>query len=203
MKRFVWIPVAVLLICGVVYLATGWFDWRRLTLPIDLRSGVLTRSPEFRVRLDTRYVVAIEVERNVLNDDLLCLLGGVPFRPPCSVESVVDMDWTLWGGSQKIASGSSRNERGWGFGSTIKRTIGQFEGSSGTPYVLEVVSRLNASALAAANPRIVVDVNPGVTKDYYVSALLVAVVLAPAAGLGVMWLIIWAVLGAFVWPKSK
>lgn len=195
LRRPVWILVAALLIYGTGFTIAGWFGSGFLTLPVDLEPGV-AQSAKFRVGPATRYVVELQVERNILSDDLLCLLGGVPFRPPCTIDSVVDIQWTLRSGSQQIASGSSRNETSMGFGSTVTKTIGQFEGSLGAEYVLEVVSLSDGSALAAGNPRIVVRFPPDFSKGFFIFAPLIAFVASAVAVFGLVWFIIWA-LGAY------
>lgn len=201
LRRPAWTLATALLICGFAFIVARWFDWKPLILPVDLRPGV-TRSPEFRVSREVRYVVTLEVDHNISTDKLYCLLGGVPWRPPCAGDSVVDIQWTLWSGSQEIASGDSRNAGGASPGSTVTRTFGQFEGSPGTAYVLEVVSMLDGSALAATNPRIVVQVHPDVTKDYHVVFLLVAPFVLPIVLFGVMLLTIWAVGACVRWTKA-
>lgn len=190
LRRPAWILGAALLIYGAGFTIADWFGSGFLTLPVDLQPGV-TQSAKFRVGPATRYLVELQVERNIPGDDLLCLLGGVPFRPPCAVDSVVDIQWTLRSGSQQIASGSSRNETSMGFGSTVKKTIGQFEGSLGSEYVLEIMSMSDGSALAAANPRVVVRFPPDFAKGFFIFAPVIAFVASAIAVFGLVWFINW------------
>jgi hypothetical protein len=89
-----------------------------------------------------------------------------------------------------------------GFGESIVRDIGYFEGSPGTTYVLEVDSLLDGSALAPTSPRIVVQASPEDPKSSFMFGLLVATIAVPIAGLVVIWLIIW-VADAYVRPPKS
>lgn len=191
---------AALVIYGSAFSVLRWYDWRALTLPVDLKPGT-TSSPEFRVDQKTRYLVELEVERNIPFDELNCLLGESTSRRPCAVKSVVDIQWTMMSGSKEIASGASRNEKGGGYGPTITKTLGRFEGSPRTPYVLKVASLMDGSALASANPRIVVQVHPMDYKGYFVIAQLMAMGAMGIAVIGGIWLLIWAV-RAYVVPRK-
>lgn len=190
-RRLAWVLAAALLSVGAVFTARWWFSPQPHQFPVHLTPGTIQWS-EFRLRQNVRYLVELEVDRNLPFDKLHCLLGGVPFRPPCSVESVVDIQWTLKRGSQKVLAGSSRDETGWAFGNGIRRTVGQFEGSLGAKYTLEVMSNLDGSALAVTKPRIVIVVDPQVSKDQYIFALLLAYFALPVLIFVFMWLIIWA-----------
>ncbi len=192
---------AALVIYGSAFIVLRWYDWRALSLPIELKPGVTTRSPEFRVDQKTRYLVALEVERNIPFDELNCLLGESISRQPCSTKSVVDIQWTLMSGSKEMGSGASRNQKGGGYGPTITKTLGGFEGSPRTPYVLQVTSSIDGSALAPANPRIVVQVHPMDYKGHFVIAQLMAMAAMVIAVIGVIWLLFWAV-RAYVVPRK-
>jgi hypothetical protein len=191
---------AALVIYGSAFIVLRWYDWRALAVPVDLKPGTIT-SPEFRVDQKTRYLVELEVERNIPFDELNCLLGESISRKPCSVKPVVDIQWTLMSGSKEIASGASRDEKGGGYGPTITKTLGRFEGSPRTPYVLKMASLMDGSALAPANPRIVVQVHPIDYKGHFVIAQLIAMAAMGVAVIGVIWLLIWAV-RAYVVPRK-
>jgi len=201
LRRPAWILATALLLFGFGSIVAGWFRSGFLTLPVDLQPGIV-QSASFRVGPATRYLVELQVERNILKDDLYCLLGGVQFRPPCTIDSVVEIQWTLWSGSQQIAYGSSRDESSMGLGSKITKTIGQFEGALGAEYVLEVVSVLDGSALAAANPRIVVGFPPDYSKGFFILAPLIAFVASAIAVFSFIWLTI-EVVGAYARPKKQ
>ncbi|NLV43623.1 MAG: hypothetical protein GXY07_03885 [Candidatus Hydrogenedentes bacterium] len=120
---------------------------------VNLKPGTITL-PEFQVNMEGQYEIVLAVERNLPRDDLDDLLGGQPTLN--SPGSVVDLKWTLTSGNSIVASGSSRNEKGGGWGQYVYRTIGRFDGLPQTPYVLEVNILRDGSALAPANPRIAV-----------------------------------------------
>jgi hypothetical protein len=161
----------------------------------------MTRSPEFRVDQKTSYLVELEVDRKIPFDELNCLLGESISQKPCAVKSVVDIQWVLMNGFKEIASGTSRNEKGGGYGPTITKTLGRFEGSPRTPYVLQVTSLMDGSALTPAGPRIVVQVHPMNYKGYFVVAQLMAMLAMGIAVIGGIWLLIWAV-RAYVVPRK-
>ena len=191
---------AALVIYGSAFTVLRWYDWTALSLPIDLKPG-MTRSPEFRVDQKTSYLVELEVDRKIPFDELNCLLGESISQKPCAVKSVVDIQWVLMNGFKEIASGTSRNEKGGGYGPTITKTLGRFEGSPRTPYVLQVTSLMDGSALTPAGPRIVVQVHPMNYKGYFVVAQLMAMLAMGIAVIGGIWLLIWAV-RAYVVPRK-
>lgn len=190
-SRVGWMLAAALILCGSTVILARWFNWTPLALPVDLKPGT-TRSPEFRVTREAPYLVTLEVDRSIPTNRLYCLLGGVPWQPPCAGDPTMEIHWTLWNGSQQVASGNSQNAGGWNSDSTVTRSFGQFNGSPGTGYVLEVTSMLDGSALAAARPRIVVQIRPDVTKGYHVAFLLGAPFALTFLVFGALWLVSWA-----------
>ena len=189
---------AALAIFASALVVSNWYQWRILALPVDLKLGV-TRSAEFRVDQNVNYLVELEVERNIPFDELNCMIGES--RKPCSVKPV-DIHWRLLNGPKEMAAGSSGNQTGGGYGTTITKTLGRFEGSPRTPYTLEVISFVDGSALAPANPRIVVQVHPMDYKGHYVIAqLMVMGAIGIAAG-GLIWLLVWGV-RAYVVPRKS
>jgi hypothetical protein len=129
-------------------------DYQVLESAVDLKPGTITL-PEFQVNMEGQYEIVLAVERNLPRDDLDDLLGGQPTLN--SPGSVVDLKWTLTSGNSIVASGSSRNEKGGGVGGGYAyRDLGRFDGLPQTPYVLEVNTLLDGSALAPAKPRIIV-----------------------------------------------
>ena len=189
-----------LVLYGSALVVLRWYDWRVVTLPLDLKPGTI-QSPEFRVDQTTRYLIELEVDRNIPFDELNCLLGQSLPRKPCSVMPVVDIQWTLMTGAKTIASGASRNESGGGYGPTITKTLGRFDGSPRIPYILQLTSLIDGSKLAAANPRIVVQVHPMDYKGHFVIAQIMAMLAMGVGVVGAIWLLIWAV-RAYVAPRK-
>ena len=103
-KGLLW-PMLLFGLALVVYLSAfvvlRWYDWTVLTLPVDLKPGVV-RSSEFRVDQKVNYLVELEVERNIPFDDLNCMFGESSYsRKGCAaIKSVVDLQWTLFSGSK-------------------------------------------------------------------------------------------------------
>jgi hypothetical protein len=118
--------------------------------------------------------VLLELDRNIPAYGSECLLGQVPYRPPCSIDPVVQIQWTLLRGSQEVASGNSRNAVPEFGPDKARMLIGQFEATFGTKYVLELASQVDGSALASANPRVVVQFHPEVNKGFQILAPLIA-----------------------------
>jgi hypothetical protein len=158
---------------GMVVLMFGSFDGRALTYPIDLYPGAAWEA-KFRVTRGVRYVVLLEVDSTIPRRRLQCLLGEVPFQPPCPIDRVVDLEWTLRRGSQQVASGESSHAAPDFGPDRAMMLIGQFEASAGAVYILELVSRSDGSMLAAANPRVVVQFHPEVNKGFHILAPLIA-----------------------------
>ena len=165
------------LIGVAIALYTAWGLWlsSRNEIPVDLPVAMSVghiRTPEFKVNLSTTYLVGIEVQKKIPFDTLNCLLGlgtsatssvlqECPDRP-----SVLKASWKLTSGGQVVASGSSDDERlgGWG-NDSISRELGRFQSQSGRRYVLDVDVLADGSALAPGNPRLKVEVHPGVYED--------------------------------------
>jgi hypothetical protein len=153
---------------------------------IDLKPGTITL-PEFQVDKKGIHLIELAVERNMPLDDLECLLEFPREKNP-SLEPVVDIEWTLTSGNSMVATGSSRKEKGGGWGQYIFRTLGRFDGVPRTPYVLELTILRDGSALAPANPRIVLNLY----KDDYVREIVIprmkARLIVALAAIIVLWL---------------
>ena len=129
-----------------------------LEFEVDLKPGVIT-STEFRVGMKAHYDITLEAERNLPVDEINGLLGIQRTVSNWSLEPVVDIEWTLKSGNSVVASGSSRDEKGGGWGRGVFRTLGRFDGLPKTPYVLEINILRDGSALAPARPRIIVNLD--------------------------------------------
>ncbi len=158
---------------------------------IDLKPGTITL-PEFQVDKKGIHLIELAVERNMPLDDLECLLEFPREKNP-SLQPVVDIEWTLTSGNSMVATGSSRKEKGGGEGKYILRTLGRFDGVPRIPYVLELTILRDGSALAPANPRIVLDLYKDDyireiiiprTKAYFIVAIVAIIIAWLAAFLG-------------------
>lgn len=187
------LPMLVLGVAAAGYvhaLAKLRVDWRALELPVDLRPGVV-RSTEFDVDFELEHMVLLEVERNLPFELLCCLLGESMDQADCGVDSAVDMEWTLRRGSQLVATGSSRDRVGGGFGTTITKGLGMFAASQDTTYTLEIVTAKDGSILAPTRPRVVVEVAHWYEKDYFFGAAIQRDLSLMLGALGVSWLSLW------------
>lgn len=195
-------------LAGLIFLAltvavcAAWGSWLAtrnevpVSLPITMALGHI-RTPEFKVNLDTTYLIEIEVQKRIPFDTLNCLLGlgmsntsselgECPDRP-----SVLKAYWKLTSKGQMVASGSSDDERlgGWG-NDSISRELGSFQSQSGRRYVLDVDVLVDGSALAPGNPRLKVEVHPGVYEGDAVWSAILLLVVGVLALIGVILLVI-------------
>lgn len=174
-----WTLAAVPPLSGLLLLLLGSFDGRVLDFPIRLEPGVIWEA-RFRVTRGVRHVVLLEVDNTIPRRSLECLMGGT-FRDPCDIDPAVDLLWRLSSGSQEIASGDASLGVPHGGPTSTTMLIGQFKASFGRAYVLELASRTDGSALAATNPRVVVQFHPEVNKGFVIFAPLIAFATALAS----------------------
>jgi hypothetical protein len=172
---------------GIALLLTNVYRSEPVTFPFNLRPGT-TASPVFRVDTNGSYLVELEAERTLPFDQLNCLLGISPgSTEPCELASPVDISWHVTSRNEVVAKGSSRERASGAWGDRVSRTLGSFSGKKGDEYVLNVESMKDASALSAANPRIVVRMHPLQTKSYVV------------IGQSLLWFGVAATLGGLLW----
>jgi|HubBroStandDraft_2_1064218.scaffolds.fasta_scaffold193379_2 hypothetical protein len=183
-----------------VYAAWGvWLATRTevpVSLPITMAIGHI-RTPEFKVNLNTTYLIEIEVQKKIPFDTLNCLLGlGMSDTSSALQEcpdkpSVLNASWKLTSNGQMVARGSSDDERFGDWGSdSISRQLGRFQSQSGRRYVLDVDVLADGSALAPGNPRLKVQVHPGVYEDDAVWSAILLLVVGVLALIGVILLVI-------------
>ena len=153
-----------------------WLATRKLVpldIPISLSRGHI-RTPEFRINLDSRYHLEIEVEWQASMGDIDCLLWGCYER-----SGILKMQWTLSGAGQVESSGS---------GDDMMR--GDSFSLSGGRHRLDLDVLSDASILNSAHPRLRVQANGDAYRrlgDLYdelpiVSGMLVAI------GVALLWL---------------
>jgi len=171
------IPVVLFVLAICMHYYAGYmlkrYRWVPVTIPINLTVGI-TKLPEFQVDLSTKYVIELVSDRNLPMQELNCLLG-TPFgkSEECKDKtSPVDISWKLTSEGAFIASGSSREKNGASLGVKISRFIGEFNGTPGTSYNLEIQSLKDASILASTNPKIQVAVNSMEFKGHVVNSQL-------------------------------
>jgi hypothetical protein len=130
-----------------------------LHFPVSLKLGHV-KTPEFTTRGG---VNAIEITaRNALPaTDLSCMMGiseGPQDLVDCDKEPLVEANWKVWSGGKIVAQGSSRDmgKRGYYFGSFYGKFIGVFKAKKHEKYSLEVDFTKDGSALAVAQPHLIV-----------------------------------------------
>jgi hypothetical protein len=169
-----------------------WRNANPLVLALPLEPGVVV-SPAFRVSPGLQYLVELEVDRALPFEELTCLLGEPLSSIRCEErQQAVHLQWRISSQGSEIAHGASAYNQGAGFGPTIAKTVGAFEGRAGQQYQLELTVLRSLRALEAAKPRMLVQLHPADTKgDGMLAVLLQSLALALAAAsivwLGVAW----------------
>lgn len=171
-----------LVVCGcVLLLALAWYvrqsslakvrahNWVPLSQGIQIKPGTVLDT-QIQTDRDDWYEIAVDVERKLEFQRINCLLGNetLLFAEKCpNLESLVAMTWSVReeSGRGPVASGSSKSKSGSYWGSTIGRTIGRFQASSGRTYFLHVESAVDGGELNSANPKIRVAINPKTFKN--------------------------------------
>jgi len=181
-------------LAGLALVASGvaffgiWAVWlatrtdRPVDVPISLAVGHV-RTREFKVNLNTLYIIEVEVQKKIPFDALNCLLGlgtsstssalqECPDRP-----SVVKASWTLTSDGRTVASGSSDDNREGDWGNdSISRILGSFHSKEGRRYVLDVNVLADGSSLVLGNPRLKVRVHPMFYEDLMVGGAAISLI---------------------------
>jgi len=169
-----------MLLASLVFFV-GWIVWveTRSSVPVDIPVSLSTGreyTREFRVNLEQTYTIAIEVDKKLPFDDLVCLLGvNTPALEPCNkIPPVVKATWVLTSQGNLVAQGSSDESKGGDFmNDKIGREIGSFESVKGHRYKLTVSILSDGIRLAQCNPHLKVEVHPMYNENIAVQGLLV------------------------------
>jgi hypothetical protein len=194
-RTFRW-PAKMFVVAVALYffpaLLAVWRNVQPLALELPLEPGV-TVSPDFRVSQTLPYLVELEVDRSLPFEQLTCLLGEPLSSATCNeTGQIVDLQWRVSSRGNEVARGQSAFKQGAGFGPTIEKTLGSFNGRAWQQYRLEVTVLRSIRALEVTRPRILVQLHPIHTKgDFLVSVLMqwLATLVAAVAlvWLGVAW----------------
>lgn len=143
-------------------------NWEPLTLPVSLDQRTI-RTPEIHTDRDGKYDVVLDLDQKFDMRRMECLLGLGSTNPQyCGqVPNLIDISWKLLEGEKSTADGDSKDDPSslvWG--STVQRQIGSFMAQQGHRYTLVLDIKRDASELNIANPRIKVEVDRGISKDY-------------------------------------
>jgi hypothetical protein len=161
---------------GIIIMASGllfygaWVLWnitlgvRPVVIPVSLAEGTV-RTPEFKVHLNSYYIIKVQAKKRIPLDRLDCMMGISlgPLDPNnCKegVEPLLQAEWTLWSEDRIVDRGSSEDHKGRGGWAEdyVERDIGVFKGESGKHYSLDVNLTRDGRALAVTDPHLVVEV---------------------------------------------
>ena len=157
-------PGIGLILAGIA-LYFGWTHWAapRLStagyIPVSLSRGHL-RTGEFRVPVENRYWIGVEVERGFDFNDAPCLLG-YPYYPCPGITSVLKAGWSVSSGGKVVAQGASGRDDWFVFvnSKVLDREIGTFTAERGQHYVLDVNILEDSSRLNAGHPHLSASAN--------------------------------------------
>ena len=164
-----------------------WRNANPLVLALPLEPGVVV-SPVFRVSHGLQYLVELEVDRTLPFEELRCLLGEPQSGSACDgSQQAVHLRWRISSQGSEIAHGASAYNQGAGYGPTIAKTLGAFEGRPGQQYRLEVTVLRSLRALEAAKPRVLVQLHPADLKGDLVMAVLLQILAVTLATGSIVW----------------
>ena len=155
-----------------IFVAAAWGFWSRTRklIPVDrpvspLRGQSVTS--DFTLNFDGLYLIQMEANAAIPPDQLRCLLGVDADPRACDpAEPAIGANWVLSPPGQEVRRGSSDEPHSApAAGKNVSREIGEFHGVSGRHYTLIVTFTRDASALAAANPRLKVAISGIAHRD--------------------------------------
>jgi hypothetical protein len=162
-----------------------------------MAAGEVT-TPVFKANLDKYYIINIEADGNIDDNDLSCMMG-VSRRPSwCTSASVIHANWRVMTDGQTVAQGSSEDNKSGGGDydyrtNTLTRNIGAFKGSPGKKYILYLDFLTDGRALAIAKPRLKVDLAATWYEDTLLEEAIVDLVSLSLIVIGAILLVISAV----------
>lgn len=153
------IGLALILIGGSFYAGVYLWQATRIWVPVDipiLLSRGVTRTDDFKLNLNSSYVIYIVVDEGSNRQETLCLTG----MEQCDGKpSILQAHWTLFDHGKPIATGNADHDKE-GFASwKIYRELGVFTADKGKHYSLAIDIQEDASLLKAANPQLFVQEN--------------------------------------------
>ena len=154
------IGVALILIPAAIYGGWEWWmatrTWVPLVMPVSLAQGHI-RSPEFKINLDAGFWIFVEVETQVDDEGVSCLIGYT--SDYCRKNGVRELraSWTLSDSGKVVASGSSARDQGLRGGTLSKaRGLGNFSVPAGNHFVLDVEFPEDNSHFNGGHPRLAI-----------------------------------------------
>lgn len=155
------VGLALVLTGGTFFLSKAVWEATRIWVPVDIPISLSpghTKTNEFKLNLNSPYVVFIAIDQGVDYNQNLCLIGV----QQCEDEpSILRASWILSDAGKPIAAGiAGSTQRGWfGVWQAIFREVGSFTATKGKHYSLDVDILEDASRLNSANPRLIVQEN--------------------------------------------
>ena len=130
-----------------------------LDIPLSLSTGHI-QSPEFKTAAAIRYDIDIAFDSGIPHEELNCLIGMniVSIQPCTNQPSILKVNWKLVHDDQTVANGSSTEIVSASYSSDkTARRIGYFDAGIEKKYKLELDVLEDATRLAQANPKLVVE----------------------------------------------
>jgi len=163
--------IGVALVLIGVALHVGWARWAAtrtwvpLDVPISLSRGH-TRTGEFKINLESKYWMEIEVERKFDFDGVPCMLG-FGFHECKDTRGVLRASWLLSNNGQSVACGDTDHAQGsLGGTETMGRELGSFSVAKGQHFVVDLDVLGDSSQLNAGNPRLRIFEEGGSYPEY-------------------------------------
>jgi hypothetical protein len=143
----------------------AWNLWTksRTLVPVDLPIPPAAAQPitsDFKLNFDSLYLIEIEAQKTIPLDMLHCLLGVQADSARCKdAAPAIAATWILSREGDEYRRGTSAEPHSATTHTDgVARVIGEFQGKAGEAYQLQVTLTADASALAAAHPRLKVAV---------------------------------------------
>jgi len=171
------LPLVLLTLCLTITAAVNWLYYlpavqQPLVLPLPIRPTRVLSS-EFQVNKPLQYQVEVELDRVMPSDRLNALIGETITSKSDPKSMILHLDWRLLSQGQLVASGKAEPDQGGGWGPTIHKSVGHFQGQPGRSYRLELTILSDLTPLQPANPRAVIQLHPSDTKGPMLNAGLV------------------------------
>lgn len=126
----------------------------RVAAPLNIGT---VRTPAFKVKHKVYRILLLVDGSDLPWQDVGCLLGNQMLGTgiKCSKESLIQGNWSVWDGVDKVAQGLVTSEGGSGE-TPYERELGHFTGQEKRTYVVEMTFTKDGGPLKGMNPHLVV-----------------------------------------------
>lgn len=157
------VGLALLVLGLAVYGGWSWWLRTRNLVPVNLAIASSDKpniTTQFQPNFDGLYFLEIEAQKSIPLDALHCLMGVEADATRCKdLPPEIDARWSVASLGHEVTHGSSRELHSLPpETNTVTRVIGEFPGTAGREYELNVTFAKDLSALAPAHPRLKVAV---------------------------------------------